>query len=66
MSFIHNFHIPFYIFGYLMLPSPLVIETRDVEKEAIHAVEQSGIIFIDEIDKLVNGSDYKGADASSE
>lgn len=43
-----------------------VVDSRDVEKEAIAAVEESGIVFIDEIDKLVNGGDYKGADASSE
>lgn len=43
-----------------------VVEGREVEKEAIHAVEQSGIVFIDEIDKLVSSSDYRGADASSE
>merc|ERR1711998_806337 len=28
--------------------------------------EESGIVFIDEIDKLVSGGDYRGADASSE
>ena len=35
-------------------------------KEAIASVEESGIVFIDEIDKLVQNSDYRGADASSE
>lgn len=35
-------------------------------KEAIVAVEQSGIVFIDEIDKLVTSGDHRGADASSE
>jgi len=43
-----------------------VVESRDVEKEAIAAVEESGIVFIDEIDKLISGGDYRGADASSE
>jgi ATP-dependent HslUV protease ATP-binding subunit HslU len=43
-----------------------VVESRDVEKEAIAAVEESGIVFIDEIDKLVSSGDYRGADASSE
>mgnify|MGYP003385862177 CR=1 FL=1 len=43
-----------------------ILEDYDVVKEAIHVAEESGIIFIDEIDKLVNGSDYRGADASSE
>ena len=28
--------------------------------------QESGIVFIDEIDKLVSNSDYKSADASSE
>jgi ATP-dependent HslUV protease ATP-binding subunit HslU len=38
----------------------------DVKREAIQAVEQNGIVFIDEIDKIVSTGDYKGADASSE
>jgi len=37
-----------------------------VTKEAITAVEESGIVFIDEIDKIVSSGDYRGADASSE
>jgi ATP-dependent HslUV protease ATP-binding subunit HslU len=28
--------------------------------------QESGIVFIDEIDKLVSSGDYKSADASSE
>eukprot|EP00607_Mallomonas_marina_P002461 CAMPEP_0182429216 /NCGR_PEP_ID=MMETSP1167-20130531/25599_1 /TAXON_ID=2988 /ORGANISM="Mallomonas Sp, Strain CCMP3275" /LENGTH=471 /DNA_ID=CAMNT_0024612603 /DNA_START=209 /DNA_END=1624 /DNA_ORIENTATION=+ len=43
-----------------------LLENRDIHKEAIHSVEESGIVFIDEIDKLVSSSDYRGADASSE
>lgn len=43
-----------------------LLEEVDINKEAIAAVEESGIVFIDEIDKLVSSSDYKGADASSE
>ncbi len=44
-----------------------LLEEFDVPKEAIQAVEQSGIVFIDEIDKIVSSSDYRGgADASSE
>ncbi len=36
-------------------------------KEAIHSVEQDGIVFIDEIDKIVSSSEMRhGADASSE
>lgn len=43
-----------------------LLEDFDVPKEAIAAVEESGIVFIDEIDKIVSNGDYKGADASSE
>lgn len=41
-------------------------EEHDVKKEAIAAVEESGIVFIDEIDKLVSSGEYRSADASSE
>eukprot|EP00595_Chromulina_sp_UTEXLB2642_P003487 CAMPEP_0196763792 /NCGR_PEP_ID=MMETSP1095-20130614/4788_1 /TAXON_ID=96789 ORGANISM="Chromulina nebulosa, Strain UTEXLB2642" /NCGR_SAMPLE_ID=MMETSP1095 /ASSEMBLY_ACC=CAM_ASM_000446 /LENGTH=332 /DNA_ID=CAMNT_0042117801 /DNA_START=515 /DNA_END=1513 /DNA_ORIENTATION=+ len=43
-----------------------LLEDFDVMKEAINSVEENGIVFIDEIDKLVNSADYRGADASSE
>ena len=43
-----------------------LLEDFDVTKEAITAVEESGIVFIDEIDKIVSSGDYRGADASSE
>eukprot|EP01035_Chromulina_nebulosa_P020116 gene20116-26121_t len=43
-----------------------LLEDFDIMKEAINAVEENGIVFIDEIDKLVNSADYRGADASSE
>ena len=43
-----------------------LMDNHDIMKEAIQAVEESGIIFIDEIDKIVNAGDYKGADASAE
>jgi ATP-dependent HslUV protease ATP-binding subunit HslU len=43
-----------------------LLENFDVPKEAIAAVEESGIVFIDEIDKIVSNGDYRGADASSE
>jgi len=43
-----------------------LLENYDIIKEAIAAVEESGIVFIDEIDKLVSSGDYRGADASSE
>lgn len=44
----------------------VLLEGFDVTREAIKSVEESGIVFIDEIDKLVNHGDYRGADASSE
>jgi len=46
--------------------SEKLLENYDVIKEAIHSVEENGIVFIDEIDKLISSSDYRGADASSE
>eukprot|EP01006_Ploeotia_vitrea_P066468 TRINITY_DN95031_c0_g1_i1.p1 TRINITY_DN95031_c0_g1~~TRINITY_DN95031_c0_g1_i1.p1 ORF type:complete len:487 (+),score=12.11 TRINITY_DN95031_c0_g1_i1:10-1470(+) len=46
--------------------SDKLLEEYDVIKEAIHVAEESGIVFIDEIDKLVNSGEYRGADASSE
>merc|ERR1719502_1498272 len=46
--------------------SERILEDYDLVKEAIAAVEESGIVFIDEIDKLVTSGDYRGADASSE
>lgn len=43
------------------------INQEAVTREAIAAVEQDGIVFIDEIDKIVTSSEYRyGADASSE
>lgn len=46
--------------------SEKVLDNIDINKEAIAAVEESGIVFIDEIDKLVSTGDYRSADASSE
>lgn len=46
--------------------SDRLLDDHDVVKEAIATAEESGIIFIDEIDKLVHSGDYRGADASSE
>ena len=44
-----------------------LINPESVVKEAINSVEQDGIVFIDEIDKIVSSSDMRhGADASSE
>lgn len=43
-----------------------LLDDFDIPKEAIQAVQESGIVFIDEIDKIVSSGDYRGADASSE
>lgn len=48
------------------LESDRLLDDQDVIKEAIANVEESGIVFIDEIDKLVSSGDHRGADASSE
>lgn len=43
------------------------ISNESVVRESIQAVEQDGIVFIDEIDKIVTSSETRyGADASSE
>lgn len=43
------------------------MDAESVNREAINAVEQDGIVFIDEIDKIVSSSERRyGADASSE
>ncbi len=43
-----------------------LLDAEAVTKEALHAVEQSGIVFIDEIDKVCARSDARGADVSRE
>jgi ATP-dependent HslUV protease ATP-binding subunit HslU len=45
-----------------------MLENIDMKKEAIQAVEQKGIVFIDEIDKICSARDgfSKSADASAE
>lgn len=45
-----------------------LLENIDLKKEAISAVEESGIVFIDEIDKICSSRDFmsKSADASAE
>lgn len=43
-----------------------LMDAIDIHKEAIASVEESGIVFIDEIDKIVNSGDFRGADASAE
>jgi ATP-dependent HslUV protease ATP-binding subunit HslU len=45
-----------------------LLENVDLKKEAIAAVEESGIVFIDEIDKICSSKDFssRSADASAE
>ena len=44
-----------------------MVETADVQKEALRACEEDGIVVIDEIDKIVTAaSAYKGHQASAE
>lgn len=45
-----------------------MLETIDLKKEAVSAVEESGIVFMDEIDKICSSRDFmsKSADASAE
>mmetsp|Transcript_9001 Transcript_9001/g.15663 ORF Transcript_9001/g.15663 Transcript_9001/m.15663 type:complete len:567 (+) Transcript_9001:85-1785(+) len=45
-----------------------MMEKVDLKKEAVAAAEESGIVFIDEIDKICSSRDYnsKSADASAE
>ena len=44
----------------------VALDEEDVTKFAIDDVEQNGIVFIDEIDKICSSGDYRGADASAE
>ena len=43
-----------------------LLDPELVTKEAVRAVEQSGIVFLDEIDKVCARSDARGADVSRE
>ncbi|MEJ6393291.1 ATP-dependent protease ATPase subunit HslU [Gymnodinialimonas sp. 2305UL16-5] len=43
-----------------------LLDAETVTKEALRAVEQNGIVFIDEIDKVCARSDARGADVSRE
>lgn len=45
-----------------------MLETVDLKKEALQAVEESGIVFMDEIDKICSSRDLtsRSADASAE
>jgi ATP-dependent HslUV protease ATP-binding subunit HslU len=43
-----------------------LIDREDVKKEAVHLVEQNGIIFIDEMDKIAGREKGHGPDVSRE
>ncbi|MCW9715352.1 HslU--HslV peptidase ATPase subunit [Avibacterium sp. 21-594] len=43
-----------------------LINPEELKQKAIEAVEQNGIVFIDEIDKICKKGEYSGADVSRE
>ncbi len=43
-----------------------MINEEEIKLKALHAVEQNGIVFLDEIDKVARRSDTLGADVSRE
>lgn len=43
-----------------------LIDDDEIKSRAIESVEQSGIVFVDEIDKIAKRSEYAGADVSRE
>merc|ERR1711957_152249 len=43
-----------------------LVNTDDVTKEALEAVQEDGIVFLDEIDKICSATDRHSADASAE
>merc|ERR1719181_1877834 len=49
------------------LESEKLLNEDDIKRQALHLVEQEGIVFLDEIDKICSRGDFRGsADASSE
>ncbi|HEX6929572.1 MAG TPA: ATP-dependent protease ATPase subunit HslU [Gammaproteobacteria bacterium] len=43
-----------------------LVNEEEIKQKALNAVEQNGIVFIDEIDKVAKRSEYQGADVSRE
>ncbi|QCI24608.1 HslU--HslV peptidase ATPase subunit [Buchnera aphidicola (Muscaphis stroyani)] len=43
-----------------------LVNPEEIKKEAIHEVEQNGIVFVDEIDKICKRGDSSGPDVSRE
>ena len=43
-----------------------LVNPEELKQKAIDAVEQNGIVFIDEIDKICKNGEYSGADVSRE
>ena len=43
-----------------------LLDDETVKREAVRAVEEDGIVFLDEIDKVARGAESRGADVSRE
>jgi len=43
-----------------------LVDTDDIQREALHRAEESGIVFIDEIDKIAGRESKQGPDVSRE
>ncbi len=43
-----------------------LVEDEEIKVQALESVEQNGIVFLDEIDKIVRSSETRGADVSRE